>query len=134
MWSGLEYNQSYQVEVFAHHPHGTRQGSEAARLFYSTGFDTRAIATAPVVTVTPDAYKSHSGLVDGYRRLRCGQRRRADADSSRRGDGRCAGAVLLPGGAGVKPQRSAMVNASPTTPSAAIRSPATLARGITFDC
>lgn len=56
MWTGLEYNQSYQVEVFAHHPNGTRLGSEAARLFFSTGFDTRAIATAPVVTVTPDAY------------------------------------------------------------------------------
>ncbi len=48
-YSGLEYNRSYVVEVFALHPNGTRLGTEPARLYFSTGFDGRVITGGPRV-------------------------------------------------------------------------------------
>lgn len=50
-WTGLEYNQSFVVEVFALHPDGSRLGTEPVRLYFSTGFDTRMISTAAAVAV-----------------------------------------------------------------------------------
>ena len=55
-YTGLEYNQSYAVEILAYGPDGTAPGNEPARLFFSTGFDTRVITVAPVVTVVRDLY------------------------------------------------------------------------------
>ena len=55
-YTGLEYNQSYVVEVLAYGPDGAALGNEPARLFFSTGFDTRTITVAPLVTVATDFY------------------------------------------------------------------------------
>lgn len=55
-YTGLEYSQSYVVEVLAYAPDGSALSGEPVRLFFSTGFDTRLITVAPVVTVVQDAW------------------------------------------------------------------------------
>jgi hypothetical protein len=55
-YTGLDYNQSYVVEVFARRPDGNRLSEQPVKLNFTTGFDARAAIAAGGPAATVDAY------------------------------------------------------------------------------
>ncbi len=55
-YTGLEYNQSYVVDVFALNPNGSRLGTVPVQLHFSTGFDVRVVGAPLVAAPSKDSY------------------------------------------------------------------------------